>query len=136
MMQNRPAPRPSRGKINFTRIPLSWLGLVVGALLVNWAFHQFFGDDRPEHDEAAVRTQAIAEAQRAVREKVGDSLSITFSGTPQVEVTDVYTVRSQFISTNRRGERHGHPWVVTLKRQEGSGTQALSWQVLSCDVGG
>ena len=135
MTQQRSTPGRSRGKANFTRIPLGWVALVAGVLLLNWAFNAYFRGSKPGIDEGAVRAQAIVQAEQAVRKQVGDSLSITFPTTPEVEVDKVYTVRSRFVSTDRRGEQRKQPWIVTLEYKGGPPTDANNWKLLSCDVG-
>ncbi len=135
MTQQRSAPRRPRGKANFTRIPLSWLGLVAGVLLLNWAFNAYFREGKPKVDEAAVKAQAISRAQQAVRDQVSDSLSIAFPTAPEVEGDKVFTVRSQFVSTNRRGEQRKHSWIVTLQFKGGPPADNSSWKLLSCDIG-
>ncbi len=135
MTQPRSTPRRTRGKANFTRIPLGWVGVVVGLLLLNWAFNAYFRGGKPGIDEEAVKAQAIVQAEQAVRKQVGDSLSISFPTRPEVEGGKVYTVRSQFVSTDRRGEQRKRPWIVTLEYKGGPPTDANNWKLVSCDVG-
>ncbi len=135
MTQPRSTPGRPRGKANFTRIPLGWVGLVAGLLLLNWAFSTYFRGGKPGIDEEAVKAQAIVQAEQAVRKQVGDSLSISFPTKPEVEGGKVYTVRSQFVSTDRRGEQRKRPWIVTLDYKGGPPTDANNWKLISCDVG-
>lgn len=135
MTQPRSAAGRPRGKANFTRIPLGWVALVAGLLLVNWAIISYFRDGKPQVDEAAVKAQAIARAEQAVRTQVGNSQSISFPTTPEVEGDKVYTVRSQFVSTGRRGEQHKRSWIVTLEFKGGTPADTTNWKLLSCDIG-
>lgn len=135
MTQQRSTPRRPRGKANFTRVPLGWVALVAGVLLLNWALNAYFRNGKQDIDQGAVRAQAIVQAEQAVRKQVGDSLSITFPTPPEVEGDKVYTVRSRFVSTDRRGEQRKHPWIVTLEYKGGPPADASNWKLLSCDVG-
>ena len=135
MTQPRSTPGRPRGKANFTRIPLGWVGLVAGLLLLNWAFNAYFREGKPSVDEEAVKAQAIVQAEQAVRRQVGDSLSITFPTRPEVESGQAYTVRSQFVSTDRRGGQRKRSWMVTLEYKGGPPTDANNWKLISCDVG-
>ncbi len=135
MTQPRSAAGRPRGKANFTRIPLGWVALVAGVLLLNWAITAYLRNGKPQVDEAAIKAQAIARAEQAVRTQVGDSLAITFPATPEVEGGKVYTVRSQFVSTGRRGEQHKRSWIVTLEFKGGPPTDSTNWKLLSCDIG-
>jgi hypothetical protein len=114
---------------------LGWVGLVAGLLLLNWAFSAYFREGKPSVDTEAVKAQAIVQAEQAVRRQVGDSLSITFPTQAEVETGKVYTVRSHFVSTDRRGEQRKRPWIVTLEFKGASPTDANNWRLISCDVG-
>jgi hypothetical protein len=112
------------------------VGLVAGLLLLNWGFNAYFrGGNKPSIDEETVKAQAIVQAEQAVRKQVGDSLSITFPTKPEVEGEKVYTVRSQFVTTDRRGEQHKRSWIVTLEHKGGAPTDASNWKLISCDIG-
>jgi hypothetical protein len=111
------------------------VGLVAGLLLLNWGISTYFREGKPSVDEEAVKAQAVVQAEQAVRRQVGDSLSISFPTRPEVESGKVYTVRSQFVSTDRRGEQRKRPWIVTLEYKGGPPTDANNWKLLSCDVG-
>jgi hypothetical protein len=114
---------------------LGWLALVAVVLLLNWAFNAYFRERKPQVDEAAIKAQAISRAEQAVRTQVGDSLSISFPTTAEVEGDKVYTVRSQFVSTNRRGEQRKHSWIVTLEFKGSTPADTSNWKLLSCDIG-
>ncbi len=109
--------------------------MVAGVLLLNWAINAYLRGGKTRVDEGAVKAQAIARAEAAVRAQVGDSLKITFPTTPEVEGEKVYTVRSQFVSTDRRGEQHKRPWIVTVEYRGGPPTEANNWKLISCDIG-
>jgi hypothetical protein len=111
------------------------VALVAGVLLLNWAITAYFRGGKPQVDEAAIKAQAIAQAEQAVRTQVGDSLSISFPITPEVEGNKVYTVRSHFVSTDRRGEQHKRSWIVTLEFKGAPPTDSTNWKLLSCDIG-
>jgi hypothetical protein len=136
MMQPRTNSSRSRNKISFTKIPLWGIGLIVAVLLLSWAFNTFSSKPAPLDNAPLMRDQAVAQAQRAVREKVGDSLSISFPTAPEVEVSKAtYTVRSLFVTTDRRGERHKRPWAVLLEFKGGEAIDSTNWKVVSCDIG-
>lgn len=134
MTLHRSAAGRPRAKPNFTKIPLGWVALVAALLLLNWGFNAYFRGG-PKVDQEAIKAQAITRAEQAVRAQVGDSLSIRFPTTPEVEGDKVYTVRSQFVSTDRQGEQHKHPWIVSLEFKGGPPTDTNNWKLLSCDIG-
>ncbi len=136
MMQQRTNSSRSRNKISFTKIPLWGIALIVAVLLLSWAFNAFSTKPAPLDNAPELKAQAVTQAQQAVRVKVGDSLSISFPTAPEVEVSKAaYTVRSLFVSTDRRGERHKQPWAVTLEFKGGKVSAPNNWKVLSCDIG-
>ncbi len=136
MMQPRTNSSRSRNKISFTKIPLWGIGLIVAVLLLSWAFNALSSKPAPLDNAPQLKAQAITHAQQAVREKAGDSLSISFPTAPEVEVSkSAYTVQSLFVTTDRRGERHKRPWAVLLEFKGGEATDSTNWKVVSCDIG-
>jgi hypothetical protein len=106
-------------------------------LLFSWFFSSLFSGPPKGTENLHLNEQAVLKAQEAVREKLGDSLTVTFPGKPQVEKTDSsrFLVRSQAITTERRGEQRRRSWIVSLQYKEGKGPDEQNWKVLSCDIG-
>ncbi len=129
--------RPSRQKISFTKIPVWGIVLVAAMLLVSWFFNSLFSGPKQGTQTQQLNEQAVLKAHEAVRQKLGDSLTITFPAKPQVEKTEstLFTVRSQAVTTTRRGEQRRRSWIVALQYKEKSGPDAQKWEVLSCDIG-
>ena len=129
--------RPSRQKVSFTKIPTWGIVLVAAMLLVSWFFNSLFSGPKQGGETLQLNEQAVLKAQEAVRQKLGDSLTITFPAKPQVEKTDPaqFTVRSQAVTTTRSGDQRKRSWIVALQYKEKSGPDVQKWEVLSCDIG-
>jgi hypothetical protein len=106
-------------------------------LLVSWFFNSLFSGPKQGGETLQLNEQAVLKAQEAVRQKLGDSLTITFPAKPQVEKTDPaqFTVRSQAVTTTRSGDQRKRSWIVALQYKEKSGPDVQKWEVLSCDIG-
>lgn len=131
---NRIHRRPTRRKPQIINIPAWWLGMVAGIIVLYLLFNKI--NPGPEDRSKQLRVEAIQKAQQAVREKIGDSLSVAFSQKVDVqrEGASQYTVRSTCFTT-QRGEQHVRSWIVTLDYQLDKSKKAEEWKVLSCYIG-
>jgi hypothetical protein len=84
-------------------------------LLLNWALNAYLRGGKPQVDAAAYKPRPFAQGPAG---SAGAGRAIPCrspSDHAEVEGDKVYTVRSQFVSTDRRGEQHKRPWIVTIE---------------------